>query len=179
MPRRLFEYYQRKRVININANIVASGLLAIVIAKHPVHLVGEAIGADRKILVTLAAGAIDMFVDVAIYYALHWIANHWHPRWKKSAKRAHKRSFFHDASLIQFERAILSPLYYLVAMGLMYALQRWALIEDHSWAFVIGFVTGIVVTRVVHTIWGLRSGRFADLPLFEEPGREPKTEEKG
>jgi hypothetical protein len=180
MTRRLFEYYQRKRILNINANIVASGLLAVLIAKYPVYLVGEAIGTEHRFLITLAAGGIDMVVDVAIYYALHWLANHWHPRWKKAAKRKHKRSFFHDASLIQFERAILSPLYYLVAMGLMYLLQRWGWVEHHSWAFVIGFVTGILVTRVAHTIWGVRTGRFADLPLFEEVGVDaPPESERG
>jgi hypothetical protein len=176
MPRRLFDLYQRKRVININANIVASGLLAIVIAKYPVHVVGGLIGTENKFLIALAAGGIDMAVDVVLYYALHWIANHWHPSWKRSARRQHKRSFFHDASLIQFERAILSPLYYFVAMGLMYVLQRWNIVESHSWAFVIGFTSGIVVTRFVHTFWGMRSGRFADLPLFEDTGIEPKEE---
>jgi hypothetical protein len=178
MPRHHIDLYQRKRVVNINANIVASGLLAVVIAKYPVYLVGEAIGREHRFLITLAAGAIDMVVDIAIYYALHWIANHWHPSWKKSAKRKHKRSFFHDASLIQFERAILSPLYYVIAMGLMYELQRWGLIESHSWAFVVGFTAGIVVTRVVHTMWGMRTGRFADLPLFDEVGIEPGKEEE-
>lgn len=177
MHRRLFDLYQRKRVLNINANIVASGLLAILIAKYPVYLVGKAIGREHRFLITLAAGAIDMVVDIAIYYALHWIANHWHPSWKKTARRQHKRTFFHDASLIQFERAILSPLYYVIAMGLMYALQRWDVVESHSWAFVIGFATGIVVTRVVHTIWGIRTGRFADLPLFEEVGIDPPSDE--
>ncbi|MBK7405503.1 MAG: hypothetical protein IPJ41_12950 [Phycisphaerales bacterium] len=162
MHRRLFDLYQRKRVININANIIASGLLAVAVAKYPVLLIGRYIGEQHRLVITFAAGGIDMFVDVLLYYALHWIANHWNPPWKRKPRPKPKRSFFHEASLVQFERAILSPIYYLVAMGLMYYLQIRGL--GHSWAFVIGFASGLVVTRVLHTIWGVRSGRFADSP---------------
>lgn len=163
MPFRLFELYQRKRIVNINLNILASGVLAVIVAKPLVVLVGNWIGPERLLSVTLAAGAVDMVVDVAIYYALHWFANHWNPPWKRSSRTSPKRSFFRDASVVQFERAILSPLYYLVAMGLMYGLQHRGM--AHGWAFVVGFISGLVVTRVVHTAWGLRSGRFLDLVI--------------
>ena len=131
--------------------------------------------------ITIAAGVIDMIVDVFVYYALHWMANHWKPSWKKNTPdenapdenapdenapkpgfRADTVAFMRDASLIQFERVLLSPLYYTVAMGLMYGLQTGTTHMDHSWAFVIGFTSGIVVTRIVHTIWGLRTGLFRD-----------------
>ncbi|QKK08045.1 MAG: hypothetical protein HND58_07565 [Planctomycetota bacterium] len=166
MPLRLFELYQRKRIVNINLNILASGLLAVILAKPLVVLVGNWIGPERLLSVTLAAGAVDMVVDVIIYYALHWFANHWNPPWKRARDARHKRSFFRDASVVQFERAILSPLYYLVAMGLMYALQHRGM--AHGWAFVVGFASGLLVTRVVHTVWGMRSGRFLDLTLPAE-----------
>lgn len=173
MPHRLFDLYQRKRVININANILASGLLAVVVAKFPVEIVGRLIGGEHKFLITLAAGAMDMVVDVVIYYALHWVANHWRPPWKRAGKPKPGRSFFHDASLIQFERAILSPLYYLIAMSLMYWLQY--LGWGHGWAFVTAFASGLLVTRVVHTVWGLRSGRFVDQPDEREESGESQS----
>lgn len=169
MPQRLFDLYQRKRIININLNILAAGMLAVLVAKYPVYLVGAWIGPDRRVLITLAAGAVDMVVDVAIYYALHWFANHWNPPWKQTEAAAPRRSFFRDASVVQFERAVLSPLYYLVAMGLMLWLQYRGM--GHSWAFVVGFAVGLLVTRVVHTAWGLRTGRFVDLPAGDG-GRE-------
>ncbi len=176
MFERLFEYYQRKRIVNINANIIAAGLLAIVIAKWPVTVVGNWIGADEHpFLVTLAAGGIDLVVDVAIYFALHWLANHWKPLRKGSRPRGSTRSFLKDASLIQFERAMLSPVYYTTAMGLMYTLQE-AFGVSHGWAFVIGFATGIMVTRVVHTIWGLKTGRFADNGWPEPAEALPQTQ---
>lgn len=184
MPARLFDLYQRKRIININANIIASGVLAIVLAKYPVLWIGQYLGTDHPMRITIAAGVIDMVVDVCMYYALHWLANHWKPSWKQPRKtyathtqelsqspfhsdappplkgKAGMLAFIRDASLIQFERVLLSPLYYLIAMGLMYLLQtRWYHL-DHSWAFVIGFTSGIVVTRIVHTIWGLKTGLF-------------------
>ena len=166
MPQQLFDLYQRKRIINVNLNIIASGLLAVVVAKYPVELVGNWIGPTRLLAVTLAAGGVDMVVDVFIYYALHWFANHWSPPWKRLRRAKPRRSFFRDASVVQFERAILSPLYYLIAMGLMYALQHRGM--SHGWAFVAGFASGLLVTRVVHTVWGLRTGRFIDLPPYAE-----------
>ena len=174
MFERLFEIYQRKRIVNINTNIVAAGLLAIVIAKWPVTVVGNWIGADEHpFLVTLAAGGIDLVVDVASYFVLHWLANHWKPLRKGARPRGSTRSFLKDALLIQFERTMLSPVYYTTAMGLMYTLQE-AVEVSHGWAFVIGFTTGIMVTRVVHTIWGLKTGRFAD-NVWHERAEEAAT----
>lgn len=173
MPQRLFDLYQRKRIVNINLNILTAGLLAVLMAKFPVVYIGEWIGRERKLAITLAAGGIDMVIDVALYYALHWFANHWNPPWKRSRRSTPRRSFFRDASLVQFERAILAPIYYLIAMGLMYWLQKRGLAP--GWAFLTGFATGLVVTRVLHTFWGLRNGRFADLPVI--PDEPPPGEE--
>lgn len=181
MPGRLFQLYQNSRLINVNVNIVTAGVLAIVIAKFPVMLVGDLIGAERKLAITIAAGLIDVVVDVTIYYALHWIANHYRPRSRRGEPSNSHRSFFKDATLIQFERAILSPLYYVTAMGLMYVLQVKGV--PHGWAFVIGFLTGIIVTRVVHTIWGLKTGRFKNgsgpVPRGTEPGVIGAVQPKG
>lgn len=174
MPLRLFELYQRKRIVNINLNILASGLFAVIVAKPLVVVVGNWIGPERLLSVTLAAGAVDMVVDVVIYYALHWFANHWSPPWKRTSHTSPKRSFFRDASVVQFERAILSPLYYLIAMGLMYALQHRGM--AHGWAFFVGFASGLLVTRVVHTVWGLRTGRFLDFVAEAKTG--PATDAK-
>ncbi len=167
MPRRLFHLYQRSRIFNINFNVVAAGLLAILIAKMPVAYVSDWIGHEHKLWITLAAAAIDMVVDVLIYYGLHWLANHWRPPSRRPKIRKSNRAFFKDATLIQFERAILSPLYYIVAGGLMYILQHQGI--KPSWAFVWAFASGIFVTRIVHTIWGLRTGRFRNDSHDDDP----------
>lgn len=162
MPRQLFHLYQRSRVFNINFNVIAAGMLAILIAKYPVMLVSEWIGPEHKFWITVCAAVLDMIADVLLYYGLHWLANHWRPASRRPKVRKSKRAFFKDATLIQFERAILSPLYYVVAGGLMYFLQHQGI--KPSWAFVWGFASGIFVTRIVHTIWGYRTGRFKNDP---------------
>jgi hypothetical protein len=175
MPGRLFHLYQRSRIFNINFNVVAAGLLAILIAKIPVAYVSGWIGHEHKFWITVAAAAIDMFVDVLLYYGLHWIANHYRPKSRRPKVRKSKRAYFKDATLIQFERALLSPLYYVVAGGLMYLFQYQGI--KPSWAFVLGFASGIFVTRIVHTIWGLQTGRFKNDPHDDHPHGDPHSHE--
>ena len=164
MFERFFNTYQRRKIVNINVNVTVAGLLAIAVAKYPVHLVSEWIGPDRKWLVVLLAAAIDGLADILIYYILHWVANHWRPLAKKGHRRKHNAgSFFKHATLVQFERYMLSPVFYVVAMGLMYVLAKYTEMRD-SWAFVVGFTTAILTTRVVHTFIGLRTGTFKDAP---------------
>lgn len=173
MPKRLFHLYQSSRVFNINFNVLVAGLLAILIAKYPVALVSAWIGPEHKFLITVCAAVLDMIADVLLYYALHWLANHWRPASRRPKIRKSKRAFFKDATLIQFERAILSPLYYVVAGGLMYLLQHQGI--KPSWAFVWGFASGIIVTRIVHTIWGYRTGRFKNDPSEFAPASESRN----
>ena len=165
MPHRLFRLYQRKRIVNINANVVAAGLLALIPTAIVVHLAElrwpEAPGWAFPVL---AVGA-DIFWDVTLYFGLHWLANHWRPfRGRTEAERkaleAKPPPFMKDATLIQFERAILSPLYYLTAAGLMKLLQLGDV--RPGLAVLIAFPAGLILTRVLHTVWGLRSGSFLD-----------------
>src|SRR5690606_26939100 len=79
MHRRLFHYYQRKRIININANIVAAGLLALIPTTGIVWLAKLFIDEDRSKTFTAISLVSDIVFDVIIYYALHWVANHWRP----------------------------------------------------------------------------------------------------
>lgn len=167
MPSRLFELYQRKRIININVNVIVAGLLAILIAKYPVLLVTEAIGREHKLINSLVAALIDAVADGVIYFLLHWVANHWKPNPTK--EHGPSRSFWRDASLVQVERLILTPPFYVVAVGGMYALQHADFTP--SWSFVISFSAAIVMTRVIHTIWGLKTGRFKDFAPV--PGNHP------
>ena len=163
MPSRVFKYYQRKRVVNININILAAGFISIAIAKYPVFLIGEWIGTQHKFLISVIAYVLDMVIDVAVYYALHWFANHWNPQGHlpESDDRPKSRKFLHDATRIQAERAALVPLFMLVSMGGMWALQKFYHIT-HSWAFVFAFVAAMIVTRIAHTFWGYQSGTFKD-----------------
>ncbi len=167
MPKRVFKFYQRKRVVNINLNILAAGFLAIALAKIPVMFVGNWIGTEHKLLIAAAAYLIDTVIDVSLYYLLHWIANHWNPHGHhpEQMKRPKSRQFVHDATRIQAERMALVPIFIIIGPGGMWALQKFADIP-HSWAFVIAFVSAIITTRIIHTFWGYRSGTFKDTVDF-------------
>lgn len=171
MPGRLFRLYQRKRIININVNITAAGLLAIAIGAGFVWIFKRAFPGLPTYAYTGTGLAADIVVDVTLYFALHYAANHWRPSKGKTDKEkraleAKPPPFWKDASLVQFERALLSPLFYGLSAGGMEALQRLAGWHASA-AMLVGFSSALLVTRVLHTAWGLRSGRFRD--HFEHP----------
>lgn len=161
MPRRLFKLYQRKRVININVNVIAAGILAIILAKFPVAWTAELIGREHKLLISIAAYFIDMIFDGLVYFSLHWLANHWNPGEPEPVDRARVRRFFADALIVQAERFALVPIFALIAIGGMYLLQHHTDLKI-GWAFVITYVTAILTTRVLHTIIGYQTGTFDD-----------------
>ncbi len=172
MPGRLFRLYQRKRVININANVIAAGLgsTAIVVGliwliKHPFAQHWPTWGYTAFSLVA------DLILDVTIFAGLHWIANHWRPVDGKTTKEqmelgAAAPPHLEDTARVQLERAVLSPLYYLIAVVGTEWLQRVGL--HPAWAVLIAYPAGLAVTRTLHTIWGLRTGTFDDHAVREK-----------
>jgi len=178
MPRRAFKFYQRKRVVNINLNIFVAGLIAIAIAKYPVLLISNFVGHEHKLLISVLAYIVDTSIDIFIYFGLHWIANHWHPDQSPLQLPPEEnttigvdsktKKFLLDASRVQAERFALVPIFALVAMGGMFSIQHLTTIEP-DWAFVVSFIFAMLCTRVIHTIWGFRSGTFRD-NIPDEPG---------
>ena len=181
MAPRIFRFYQRHRIVNVNLNIIGAGLLAVAISKLPVHWLSVMIGEQHKFINSIVAAVVDGIVDIGLYFVLHWIANHWGPI--KHERKANARrdedgeliedsaKFWREASLVQFERLTLTPVFYLFAIGGMWGLQHYGI--RASWAFVLSFSVGLVVTRVMHTWWALRTGRFEPLPMFAN-GRNGK-----
>jgi len=163
MPQRAFKFYQRKRVVNINLNILAAGLIAILIIKLPVMMISKWIGPEHQLLISIIAYILDTIVDVMVYYALHWVANHWNPRGNlpNKTKRPKSRKFVRDATRIQAERMALIPIFMLISIGGMWALQEYYSILA-SWALIYAFLTAMITTRIIHTFWGYRSGTFKD-----------------
>jgi hypothetical protein len=165
MPHRLFRLYQRKRIININANIVAAGLAALLPTALVAHIAETLWPELAKWAISGIAVGADIFFDVMIFFGLHWIANHWRPfHGKTDAERmalsAKPPPFMMDAAMLQVERAIFSPLYYATAWLGTLLLQRWGL--GAGAAVLIAFPRGMIASRIAHTIWGLRVGRFLD-----------------
>ncbi|MFK7884569.1 MAG: hypothetical protein AB8F26_10350 [Phycisphaerales bacterium] len=161
MPDRLFKLYQRKRVVNINFNVIAAGLLAIALAKFPVAWAAELIGREHKLIISLATYAIDMVFDSIVYFGLHWIANQWKPGDPEPVDKDRVRRFFADALVVQGERMVLVPVFAIIAIGGMYVLQHRTDIGV-GWLFVMTYTFAILVTRVLHTIIGYRTGTFDD-----------------
>lgn len=163
---RVFRLYQRKRIINIHVNAVLAGLLAIALAKMPVLWVSAWVGKEHLLLNSLIAYGIDSVFDIAVYFGLHWVANHWLPTKPKSEadQRHHeapKPHFLSDVFKVQAERMVLVPVFAGVGIGGMWALQHFFQWQT-SWAFVAAFVAAIFTTRVLHTLLGLYTGTFID-----------------
>jgi hypothetical protein len=158
---RFFQLYQTKRVVNINVNVTLAGLVAILIAKWPVKFVADWIGEDRIFLNSLAAYFIDMVVDFMVYFSLHWLANHWKPGKPAPIDRARLVHFAQDTLAVQAERIVLVPVFALLAIGGMTLLQHRTDLAP-EWAFVVTYLVAILVTRVLHTVIGYRTGTFDD-----------------
>ncbi len=165
MPTRVFHFYQRHRIVNVNLNIIGGGLLAIALSKFPVLWVTAWIGPEHKLINSIVAAIIDGVADVIIYFGLHWIANHWRPIKPDKASGKPKESFWREATLVQFERLALTPAFYVIAIGGMWGLQH--LDMPASWAFVLAFSAAIIMTRLAHTAWCLKTGRFEPIPMDE------------
>jgi hypothetical protein len=175
----LAEWYDY-RIVNVNVNVMVAGLAAlgftVVVMQffesigllsamagwagaHHVHVLGYEFHVEKALISTLTF-LVDLVADVAVYYVLHWIANHM-PR-SRPRPRNHAYadlSFMRDATLVQFQRALLSPLLYVIALGLQNKLLHDGM--SLAKATTIGFVVGLVITRIIHTFWMLRVERSA------------------
>lgn len=167
-----------RRIINVNVNVVVAGVIALLITIGVMHLADrwgliekfQGVAPDfafrlfgrsfelhgHKLVISGLTFIVDLIADVAVYYGLHWLANHM-PRGggrPKTSIAYADLSFVRDATLVQFERAVLSPLLYVMALGLQNTLLHKGVSLEMSTA--IGFITGIAATRAVHTMWMLR-----------------------
>lgn len=152
----LSRWYSR-RIVNVNVNIVLAGLIALGPAAGVAHLTTY-LDIHHAAAITAITLAADGIFDVITYYVLHWYANH------RSGKKGQigiiNLDFIRDASLVQFERALLLPLFYGVTAGISWWLIGHKIV-GRELGTVIALLTGILVTRLVHTIWMLNQERRA------------------
>lgn len=166
MPKRVFTYYQRHRIINVNLNIIASGLLSTAWVMVLLWFMKAVIGTNWPSWgYTAFSGVADLVLDVSMFALLHWVANHWRPLKGKCENEqaqlaAPRPDPVADGARIQLERAVISPLYYIIALAGTQALQESGM--HPAWAVGIAYPAGLLVTRTIHTIWGLRSGTYVD-----------------
>ncbi|MCA3004048.1 MAG: hypothetical protein LW650_05685 [Planctomycetaceae bacterium] len=77
---------------------------------------------------------------------------------------AAERSFVKDATIIQLQRLCLSPLFYLVAVGGHWAMMTYPFLPVPAGlvpftAAVVSYGTAIIITRLIHTAWLLKTDR--------------------
>jgi hypothetical protein len=161
--------YQR-RIVNINVNIILAGALALGITALVMHLavhlgfeniIAQRVGVHRKLVIAVMTFVVDLIADVTVYYGLHWYANHVPATLGGKGRLvtpeyAHL-SFMQDATIVQVERMVLSPILYVIALGLQHVLLRHGI--DVATATAIGFGCGLAVTRLLHTLWMLHRDR--------------------
>ncbi len=167
MPKRLFTLYQRKRWININVNAIAAAAISTLMVMALAWLIRNVIGYEwGPKRFTAFALVADIILDVACFLTLHWVANHWRPVQGRNDKEraqlgAERPNSMLDSARVQAERMAIGPLYYLIASLITWGLQE-SLGTHPSWAIGIGYAAALVVTRTIHTAWGLRSGSYVD-----------------
>ncbi|MBX3387637.1 MAG: hypothetical protein KF768_13795 [Phycisphaeraceae bacterium] len=158
-----------RRIVNVNVNILLANFLALVLTALVVHL-GKHIGLHdlHGWFIVGFTFVVDLTFDVVLYYGLHWVANHWPRRLhgpvsqttKHLLEETPKPSFFRDATIVQGQRLVLSPLFYLIAFGG----QKLALIAQiqPAWTVIIGYGAASIITRTAHTIWMIQQERSAE-----------------
>ncbi len=177
MISRVVAWYAR-RIVNVNINIVLAGVLALVpvlaVVKVAEHLMAtrrfrngvlqETLETHHHLVISGITFVSDIIFDVAIYFALHWLANH-APRRAMLLKVEQRMEevadaavesvpFFKDAAKVQLQRAVLSPLLYLLWLGAQFFFMN-AMEFSVVWATVIGFCIAIGTVRAIHTGWML------------------------
>ena len=77
----------KRRIINVNVNIVLAGIFALAPVAAVVELLHRYAFGNRDVLTALENGIIsavtivtDIVSDVTCFYVLHWLANHWPER---------------------------------------------------------------------------------------------------
>lgn len=168
MIRLLGKWYSR-RIVNVNVNVIVAGLLALMPLAATIHIATTYFGLTDKLWIAVLTFVADVSFDVVIYYALHWLANHAPHLTRRlpDPGTVVQPSFFKDASLVQFERAALSPLLYALALGLQNFLMHRGF--PPTIATVLGFILGMCVVRFIHTFWMVRQARTKTAAALAAP----------
>jgi hypothetical protein len=173
-----------KRIVNVNINIILAGVLALApvlgVVKLAEHLLAspkfqngvlrDKLEAHHQLIISAITFLADIIFDVAIYFVLHWLANHtprkaMNPKVEERMERvadaaAENVPFFKDAAKVQFQRMVMSPLLYFLWLGSQFAFMNafdWTAVR----ATVVGFCIAIGTVRTIHTFWMLREERAA------------------
>jgi hypothetical protein len=169
----------KRRIVNVNVNIVLAGIFALMPVAAVVELVHRFAFDNRVDLSAFENGVIsvvtiatDIVSDVTCFYVLHWLANHWPKRLpgERLAEVVGENAapgYFKDATLVQMERMVLSPLLYAIWTTTQITLMRHAVAP--VWATIAGFCTATLCIRTLHTLWMIRNAQKARKKALPKP----------
>ena len=147
-------YYKRKRIVNINANIVIASVLGTILAAYPVYLTRFL--TNNEIAIVLLSFVFDAIIDFVFFATLHLAVHKAHVSRFKPSKIIVK-----DLLKIQIQRGILSVLYLVVAVGGHFVLLMAGV--ERTVGFLVAYLAALVITRSVHTVYGNRTGLFKEI----------------
>jgi len=147
----ILKKYDRNRLWHINGNIIISGILSAMIVSAIIHAseIWEVGNIGHVVLFTFA---LDTLIDPAIFFLLHYRSS------KQGLKEFRYNFFIKDAIRIQGHRIILTGLYYLIALSLQFTLLLEGVRSGKS--VIYSYVTALLITRIIHTFYGLKTGLF-------------------
>ena len=134
--------YKTDRLWNINANIV----LADVVSTAGTALVIEAIQArlPTPLAIVTVTAIVDGAISLAVFAGLHSYAN--------------KARGMKDLVRVQVHRWALSPLHYVIGVGLQYTLLAAGV--RASIGVLLAYLSAVAIVRAIHTVYGRKSGLF-------------------
>lgn len=144
--------YINSRIVHINVNIVLAGFFSMLIAAPIIHLTTLYFHGDRTI--ALFSFLVDALLDFSAFSILHTFVS-------KKASPNHKlkrRHLFKDIAEIQGHRIVLSVVFAILAVGGHLFLMSKGLERTH--AFFISYGIAIILVRIIHTWYGIKSGLF-------------------
>ena len=134
--------YKTDRMWNINANIVLADLLSTAATALVIEAIQTTLLTPFRIVVVTAT--IDGAISLAAFACLHTYVNR---------DRGMK-----DLVRVQLHRWALSPLHYVIGIGIQYGLL--ALGVRASVGVLVAYWTAVAVVRIIHTVYGKTSGLF-------------------
>jgi len=77
---------------------------------------------------------------------------------KKLRKASKIRIFANDILIIQKQRIVLTGIFFIFATGGHFILINLGILKTP--AYIISYISSIFITRIIHTLYGLKTGLF-------------------
>ena len=145
----MITHYKNKRIVNINVNIILAGIFSTLLAAYPVYLTN--FFTDDMGIIIFISFIADAILDFLFFGFFHRMTHFNHS----------KKIVAMDFALIQSHRIVLSIFYYVLAGSTQLALMHAGFYRTGS--FIVAYLFALLITRTIHTWYGLRTRLFDKL----------------